>query len=130
MFEKLTGSGESLSKAHAIDNCFTNRETRFLRDLKKTARLSGGEKVAAGAVGIFVPGVFAGSSLRPLVRKNWIFISTVRRVCCKYHQEVDEEQEEQTCGRAFISMVRRMHCQYHQEFNEEQEEKTSGRAYR
>jgi Domain of unknown function (DUF4646) len=55
---------------------FTNRGTRFLRDLKKTATLTGREKVAAGAVGVLVPGIFTGSSLTSLVRKKSIRYSS------------------------------------------------------
>jgi hypothetical protein len=49
--------------------CFINGKIRFLRDLKKTATLSGREKVAAGAVGVLTPGIFTGSSPRPLARQ-------------------------------------------------------------
>jgi hypothetical protein len=64
-----------VSPANSTRYYFTNREARFLRDLKKTAKLSGLEK-AAVAVGVFIPGIAAGSSLRSLVRKKSIGYSS------------------------------------------------------
>ena len=36
-------------------------EARFLRDLKKLATLTSGERATAGALGVLVPGIFTGS---------------------------------------------------------------------
>jgi len=43
---------------------------RFLRDLKKTAALTGRQKVAAGAVGVLVPGFFTGMYVANTIRKG------------------------------------------------------------
>jgi hypothetical protein len=62
-----------VSPANSTHYYFTNREARLLRDLKKTAKLSVPEKVAV-VVGVFIPGILPGESLRSLVRKNLLDI--------------------------------------------------------
>jgi len=64
-----------VSPANSTHYYFTNREARLLRDLKKTAKLSVPEKVAV-VVGVFIPGIFPGESLRSLVRKKSIGYSS------------------------------------------------------
>jgi len=70
-----------VSPVNSTHYYLTNGETRFLRDLKKTATVTGREKVAAGAVGVLVPGIFTGSSLRPLVRKYILDIHRYGQAC-------------------------------------------------
>jgi len=61
MLEKAIGSGRSCQERPILYHL--SGEARFLEDLKQTAKLTTGQKIAAGAVGAIVPGVITSSSL-------------------------------------------------------------------
>ena len=97
MLGRSIGSGMPCQESRSIYHSF--RVERFLRDLKKTATLTSGQRVAAGAVGVLVPGIFTGQFLRFFLLLERIHLLD-RHICCKCHQKVDENKKEQTCGRA------------------------------
>jgi hypothetical protein len=87
MSEKLIGSGDFRRKSKMLDCSFG--EDRFLRDLKKTATLTSGERATAGALAVFVPGIFTGSF--PQLRFEPLLNILDRFVCCELRKKVDEK---------------------------------------